>query len=129
MLDTVAETAARLCGADLATIAIREGEVYRFVASNHAIAADPEWWAALRQRTILPGRDSLAARALLEGRVVHVEDSRADPDFGVPETIAAGFRTQLGVPLLREGAVIGTITLNRRPVSYTHLTLPTTPYV
>jgi GAF domain-containing protein len=113
VLDTVVETAARLCGANTASIAIREGEVYRSVASNQATAADTEWWAALSQRTMVPGRDSLAGRVALEGRVVHVEDFAADPDYAVPETVKAGIRTALGVPLLREGAVLGTINLGR----------------
>jgi adenylate cyclase len=47
---------------------------------------------------------------------VHVTDIRADPDFAVPETVTAGIRTILGVPLLREGAVIGTINLGRKRV-------------
>src|ERR1700749_2702539 len=92
-LATVAETAARLCGADGATIAIREGEVYRFVASNQAVAADADFWAALRQRTVIPSRETIAGRVLLEGRVVHIADIRADPDFAVPEAVASGLRT------------------------------------
>jgi two-component system NtrC family sensor kinase len=116
VLDTLVETAARLCSADAATIAIREGEAYRYVASNHAIAADAELWAAYRQRTIVPGRNSIAGRVLLEGRVVHIEDVAADPDYAVPETVAAGLRTWVGVPLLREGAVLGTINLARERV-------------
>ncbi len=92
VLDTVVETAARLCGADSGTIAIREGEVYRYVSSSSS-AAEPEYWAILRQRTIVPGRDSVAGRVALEGRVVHVEDIRADPDYALPEAVAAGRRT------------------------------------
>ena len=91
-------------------ITIREGEVYRFVSGS---ALDPEHWRALRQRTIVPGRDSIAGRVALESRIVHIADILADPDDSVPETVAAGYRTCLGVPLLREGAVLGMISLAR----------------
>jgi two-component system, NtrC family, sensor kinase len=109
VMDTEAETAARLCGADFGAIAIRKGEVYRYVS---AFALDPEHWAALRQRSIVPGRDSVAGRVALEGRVVHVADIRTDPDFAA--TVTARYRTILGVPLLRDGEPIGVITLNRK---------------
>jgi GAF domain-containing protein len=113
VLDTVAETAARLCSADDAAITIREGGVYRYVS---AYAADPEFWANIRQRAIVPGRETIAGRVALEGRVVHVADLAADPDYAVPEAVATGNRTVLGVPLLREGAVLGTIGLARNRV-------------
>ena len=115
VLDTVAETAARLCGADLAAIAIREGEVYRYVSMSTS-AAEPEYWAILRQRTHVPGRETVTARVALEGRVVHVADIRADPDYGSPEALASGRRTQLGVPLLRDSEPIGIIMLSRKRV-------------
>src|SRR6516162_7325309 len=89
VLDTVVETAARLCGADSATITIREDEVYRFVSGS---GVDAEFWAAVPQRTIVTGRDSITGRVALEGRVVHVEDLTADPDYAVPEAVAAGYR-------------------------------------
>ncbi len=113
VLDTVAETACRLCGADVGAISIREGEFYRYVS---AFALDAEYWPIRRQRTVVPGRETLAGRVLLEGRVVHVADILADPDYSWPENVAAGRRTILGVPLLREGAVIGTIGLARKRV-------------
>jgi len=113
VLDTVVETATRLCSADTAGIAIRDGEVYRPVA-NYGM--ESEDWAAVRQRTHVPGQGSIAGRVTLEGKVVHVADIRADPDLAVPEAVAAGGRTMLGVPLLREGAVLGTITLGRKRV-------------
>ena len=118
VLDTVVETATRLCGADTGAITIREGEVYRRVSSSYS-AAEPEFWAIQRQRTIVPGRETLHGRVALEGRVVHVADIRADPDFAFPESAASGRRTVLGVPLLREGAVLGTINLARKGSSHT----------
>ena len=69
-----------------------------------AVQRTPESWAIARQRTIVPGRDSVAGRVALEGRVVHVADILADPDYALPEAVAAGRRTMLGVPLLREGS-------------------------
>jgi signal transduction histidine kinase len=118
VLDTVVETAARLCDADTGTIAIREGEVYRYVVSTYS-AAEPDYWAISRQRTIVPGRETVAGRVALEGKVVHI-DILADPDFAWPEVVASGRRTTLGVPLLREGAVLGTVVLARkRPQPFT----------
>ena len=113
VFDTIAATAQRLCGSDAAAITMREGEVYRYV-SRYPV--DEEYWGTLRQRTIVPGRDSVAGRVALEGRVVHVADITADPDYAFPAVVAAGIRTNLGVPLLREGAVVGTITMPRSRV-------------
>ena len=62
-------------------------------------------------------RSRIAGRVALEGRVVHVADIRAIPDYAFPETVASGYRTILGVPLLREGAVLGTINLPRKRVA------------
>jgi len=119
VLDTVTETAARLCGADAASIAIREGEVYRYVSSTYAptSAAEAGYWTIVRQRTVVPGRGSVAGQVALEGRIVHVADVRAIPDYTLPETAAAGRRTMLGVPLLRDSEPIGIIILSRKRVA------------
>ena len=61
-----------------ATVFIREGEAYRRVSSSSA-KTEPEYWAIQRQRTIVPGRNTVVGRAALEGRVVHVADIRDDP--------------------------------------------------
>ena len=65
-------------------------------------------------------RGSVSGRAILERRVVHVPDVLTDPEFTNPQAQKAqkdlGFRTSLGVPLLREGTPIGAIRLARRTV-------------
>ena len=61
VLDTAIETAVRLCRADTGAITIRDGEVYRSVASSYS-ATEPDHWAIMRQRPIVPGRDSVHAR-------------------------------------------------------------------
>jgi two-component system NtrC family sensor kinase len=93
-----------------------QGEVYRAVSDYAADvnAADTEFWAIQRQQTIVPGRNSVTGRVALEGRVVHVADIRATPGHAFPEALASGRRTVLGVPLLREGKVLGTINLSRK---------------
>jgi len=105
VLDTLIETAARLCGAEGGGITMREGEVYRYV-SNYAL--DDEYWAFLRQQPLVPGRDSVAGRVALEGRVVHVADVTVDPDYALPKVVASGRRTILGVPLLWSARSIST---------------------
>jgi GAF domain-containing protein len=112
VLDTLLETAARLCNSDCGGLAIRDGEVFRYVAFH---GATEEFRNFLRQRTFAPGRDTGTARVLLEGKVVHIPDVAADPQYVMSETVSLGdWRTYLGVPLLREGTVLGVITLNRR---------------
>src|SRR5262249_53806811 len=64
-----------------------------------------------------PGRGTAAGRVALEGRVVQIADIRADPEFVLSGPLAAaGARTILGVPLVREGTPIGVIVLIRRTV-------------
>jgi len=114
VLDTLVETAARLCSAEMGMIANRDGEVYR-VASTFAFS--PEWDAYVRQLTFEPGRGSVTGRTALERQVVQVADLAADPEYALPEVLTVGnMRTGLGVPLLREGEPIGVIYLARQRV-------------
>ena len=102
VLETLLETAARLCNADLGAIAIREGDVYRMAASYNPTT--PEYDAFFRGRLMPADRGSVTGRTVLEGRIIHVADVTADPEFALVEAVKlGGARTVLGVPLLREG--------------------------
>jgi len=64
----------------------------------------PEYDNYMRARAIVPSRGTVLGRALREGTAVHVADVLADPDYTFSEAQKiAGFRTVLGVPLMREG--------------------------
>src|SRR5205814_4027061 len=79
---------------------------------------------------VVPERGSAIGRALLEGAVVHIPDVQADPDYSFAEAQRlGGFRTMLGVPMLREGIPIGVIALTRseaRPFTDKQIELATT---
>jgi GAF domain-containing protein len=114
VFETISETATRLCDADFALFSRREGDAYRVVAT---FAFSSEFDAFIRGRLLPTGRGSLSSRVAAEGQVVHIDDVADDPDYAVPETVTlARARTVLGVPLLREGAVIGVIALARKHV-------------
>src|SRR6516164_10519599 len=114
VLDTLVETGRRLCDADTAALSIREGDVFRYVAT---CSLNPAWDTILRARTFAPGRETLVGRVALAGEVVHIPDITTDPDYRLPEAATIGkIRTNLGVPLLREGSVVGVLALNRERV-------------
>ena len=117
VLDTLVQTAVRLCDAQMGHLAIRKDGAYRFVATH---SVTPEWDAIARARLITPAPGTVAGRTLLERRVVHVADLAAlatDPEYAWSEAITVGkIRTAVGVPLLREGEPIGVFILSRQRV-------------
>jgi GAF domain-containing protein len=91
-----------------------KGEVFQFAASY---GHEWKYREHMEIHAIPVGRGSVAGRTLLEGKTVQIPDVFADPEYKLTESAKiAGFRTTLGVPLLREGTPIGVITLQRRTV-------------
>jgi two-component system, NtrC family, sensor kinase len=115
VLDTLIESAARLCAADKGNIQMREGDVYR-IRAHYGIAREAVQYALLQP--LRPSRSSVTGRVALEGKAIHIPDVVADPEYRATDYQQAfGFRTILGVPLLREGSTIGVFVLNRVEVS------------
>jgi GAF domain-containing protein len=114
VLETLIENATRLCGANSGFILRVDGEVLRpAVAYN----VPPEFKDFLEQNPIRPGRGTTVARVALEQRVIHIHDILADPEYQLPEAhTLGGTRTTVGVPMLREGTLIGVILIRRTVV-------------
>ncbi len=114
VLDTLVESAARLCEADSASIHRPVGGSYPYVASY---GLTREYDKYMRERPLVPGRGTVLGRAITELKPIQIDDVTADPEYTLTEARKiGGFRTVLGVPLLREGAPIGIIMLTRNMV-------------
>jgi two-component system, NtrC family, sensor kinase len=115
VFDAIAASATRLCEAVNALIIRFDGQLLHLVA-HHNVA--PERLDALER--LYPGRANrggVSGRVVLTHAVVHVEDVNADPEYTQPQATTVGYRTALGVPMLREGEAIGLILVARDRVA------------
>jgi two-component system, NtrC family, sensor kinase len=114
VLNTLVESAARLCDADMASINREKGAAYQQVANyGHS----PELQAYMDRHPIPAGRGSVVGRTVMQGKIIHIPDVLADPDYKMAGAATlGGIHTMLGVPLLREGTPIGVIVLQRKAV-------------
>ena len=116
VLDTLVESAARLCAADIAQI-LRPAEEGYYVAAKYGLSDEYLEYHKTVGLRVAPGRGSLTGRVLLEGKAVQIPDVLNDPEYSLVEPQRlGGYRTHLGVPLLREGNPIGVILVSRRTV-------------
>jgi GAF domain-containing protein len=114
VLDALVESVARLCDADSASIHRPKADGYQCVASH---GYSHEFQQYLRDHPIQPGRGSVLGRVVSEGKAVHVPDVLADPEHAlVEQRKVGGYRTVLGVPLMRQGVAVGLIRLTRNKV-------------
>ena len=114
VLGTLVESVKQLCDAESAHVFRRTGDTYRIAACG---GYSPEYEEYARGLVFTPGRDSLVGRIALEKRLVHIDDVLADPAYRQERAQQlGGWRTMLGVPLSREGVLIGAMTVTRSQV-------------
>src|SRR5262245_45214833 len=106
VLDSLVKSAVQLTGTETALIFRQDGELYRAAAIYDP---DPKRSEAAKQNPVPKGHQSATGRAVLERRVVHIQDVLDDPEYTWVDRQTAGTRTALAVPMLREDIVVGVI--------------------
>ena len=114
ILQSVIDTAARLCRAEKSVIFRLEQGVYRFVAAH---GSPPAYLEIERATPILPGVGTLVGRTAMRRQVVRIDDVLIDPLYEKKgDARIGGFRSAIGVPLMRENEPIGVLGLSRSHV-------------
>ncbi len=118
------ENAVRICGANFGVLFLREGDALRRMAMHNPPAVYVE--EHRRAPLVRPSAASAHGRLIATKRVVHIADLRADQAYrdAAPTTVllveAAGARSYLGVPMLKDDELIGTIIIYRHSARATN---------
>src|SRR5262249_43885774 len=114
VLQTLVKSAAQLCEADQGAVTRQIGG--KFVRAE-AYGFSSEFMDYVKDVPVEPERGTVPGRALLKGKIIHIPDVLADTDYTWAHAQKlGGFRTILGVPMLREGVPIGVMVLTRSEV-------------
>jgi signal transduction histidine kinase len=113
VLDTLIETAVKLCEARRGVIFRRDGDTYHGVAFYNASADLIDF---IRRHPITPGRHTITARVAQERRTIHVADLQADPEYSYALRDIDPIRTELGVPMFRGDEIVGVVILYKLEV-------------
>jgi len=114
VLETVLESARRLCGADAGQVFLVDGDGYRLEYGSGMTA---EYREFIAHNPLILDRGTLVGRVALDRRATQITDVLADPDYGATDAQrVAGFRTIMGVPMLLDGEVVGVLSVWRTQV-------------
>jgi len=114
VLETVLESARKLCGADAGQVFLVDRDRYRFAYGSGMTA---EYQEFIAHTPVLLDRGTLVGRIGLDRRAAQITDVLADPDYAwTDEQRVAGFRTVMGVPMLLDGEVVGVLSVSRTQV-------------
>jgi class 3 adenylate cyclase len=117
VFEALIKSAVHLCAADHGEIIRFDPQTHEYLEAAHFGVGTDAYRAIVRGRPYRPGRDTLVGRTILEKAPVAIDDALADADYNFVEAQqSAGFRSILGVPLMREGFPIGVIFVWRRAV-------------
>ncbi len=108
VFDTIVRNAVRLCESAFANVFRYDGELVHYVAS-HNVSSEATISRMKEKYPRRPDRTQISGRAVLSGSIERMQDAMDDPDYDHAFAELGGWRSMLGVPMVREGKVLGAI--------------------